>query len=124
MIKLGQKVKDKITGFEGIVIAKVEYLTVEYLTGCIQYCVKPQMRESGKMPEGSYIDEVQLEVIDEMPKPTPIPSGGVGSDVPSICSLKSTVGLSDWFFGGSIIGILAALSGFVLILFIHHFLSQ
>ncbi len=59
MIELGQRVKDKITGFEGIATARVEYLT-----GCIQYCLKPEkLDEKGKMIEGEYIDEGQLELL-------------------------------------------------------------
>ena len=60
MIKLGQKVRDKVTGFEGVATAKLEYIN-----GCIQYCVKPKIKEQGKMPEGVYIDHQQLEVLDE-----------------------------------------------------------
>ena len=59
-IKLGQKVKDKVTGFSGITTGKIEYLN-----GCVQFCVKPEMTEPGKMPEGQWIDDMQLEVIGE-----------------------------------------------------------
>ena len=86
MIKLGRKVKDKITGFEGIAIARVEYLT-----GCTQYCVKPDRLDSNrKMLDGEYIDEGQLEVvghginlyaIDEGPVPDNS-NGGYSSDTP------------------------------------------
>jgi len=57
-MKLGDKLKDKVTGFEGIAVAKIEYLN-----GCCQYCIKPQMHTSGKMPNGEYIDVQQLEVV-------------------------------------------------------------
>lgn len=60
MIKLGQKVKDKVTGFEGITTARVEYLN-----GCIQFCVKPKVSDDGKMPEGQYLDIAQLEFVDD-----------------------------------------------------------
>ena len=84
MIKMGQKVRDKITGFEGIVIAKVEYLT-----RCVQYCVKPRIVEPGKMPEGCYIDEVQLEVVDEgKPEITPPPDDGI--------KIEKKAGSGDW----------------------------
>jgi len=83
MIKLGTKVKDIITGFEGIVTSKVEYLN-----GCIQYGVKPKMKTKGdgKMPEANYIDEGQLEVIGKrvVVKPSSNKNpGGVMSDMPS-----------------------------------------
>lgn len=34
--ELGSKVKDLINGFEGVVTARLEFLT-----GCNQYCVNP-----------------------------------------------------------------------------------
>jgi len=60
MIKLGQKLRDKVTGLEGIAVAKVEYLN-----GCIQFCIKPKSKTKNevKMPEGVYIDEGQLEIV-------------------------------------------------------------
>lgn len=60
MIHLGQEVKDKVTGFTGIAIAKVAYLN-----GCIQYCVKPKVAKDGKLLAGEYIDDNQLEIIDD-----------------------------------------------------------
>ncbi len=60
MIELGQKVKDLVTGFEGIVTAKAEYLN-----GCVQYCVMPTQTEKGKRPDGEYVDEGQLKVISQ-----------------------------------------------------------
>jgi len=59
-IKLGNKVRCKITGFEGIATAKVEYIN-----GCIQYCVKPKSIDN-KMPDGEYIDVQELDVICEV----------------------------------------------------------
>jgi len=56
MIELGVKAKDRITGFEGIVMAKVVYLN-----GCIQYCLKPPLSKKGELREGEYFDEGQLE---------------------------------------------------------------
>lgn len=55
MIKLGQKVKDKITGFTGIAIGKAEYLT-----GCNQYGVQPPMGKDGKVEAASWFDEGRL----------------------------------------------------------------
>lgn len=59
-IKLGQKVRDKVTGFEGVAISRVEYLN-----GCIQFCVKPRVDKDGKDQDGQYVDEAQLEVVKE-----------------------------------------------------------
>lgn len=58
MIQLGNEVQDKVTGFKGFAVSRVEYLN-----GCIQYCVKPKAGNDGKMPEGEYIDNAQLEVV-------------------------------------------------------------
>ena len=74
---LGKKVKCKITGFEGIATAKVEYIN-----GCFQYCVKPKMTDSGQMPIGEYIDVEQLEVVSEGVKIKATPTGGGRKDSP------------------------------------------
>lgn len=55
MIILGSKVKDSITGFEGIAIAKVIYLN-----GCISYQVKSQKLYSGKTLDAEWFDEQNL----------------------------------------------------------------
>jgi len=80
MIQLGQKVKDKITGFTGIATAKTEYLN-----GCLQVLVQPKMvvKKGGKQeyPEGKWIDIEQVDVVDGGKKVKtnlrPEPSGGV-----------------------------------------------
>ena len=56
-IKLGDKVRCKITGFEGVAVAKTEFIN-----GCIQWMVTPKAK-GGKYPEDIGIDEGSLEVI-------------------------------------------------------------
>ena len=56
--RLGEKVKDNVTGFKGTVISRIEYLN-----GCLQYCVDPKVGKEGKMDKAHYIDEGQLELI-------------------------------------------------------------
>jgi hypothetical protein len=78
----GDKVKCKVTGFIGIIISRMEWLN-----GCIQYCLKPKMKikkgESIKMPEGEYIDEQQLELIKAKKINLKIkPTEGPGMDYP------------------------------------------
>jgi hypothetical protein len=76
-IKLGQKVRDMVTGFEGIAVARIEYLN-----GCIQYCVKPKS-QNGEMPEGQYIDHQQLEVVGNGVDIVPVgATGGIMPDMP------------------------------------------
>ena len=56
MIELGKKVKDSITGFEGIAIARIEYLN-----GCISVEVRPtKLSSEGKMIDAEWIDEQNL----------------------------------------------------------------
>ncbi len=61
---LGQRVRDTVTGFEGIAIGRVVYIN-----GCHQYLVKPKCvpkdDEPMKQPEGWYIDDQSLELVDE-----------------------------------------------------------
>lgn len=56
--RLGEKVKDSITGFEGTITSRIEYLN-----GCLQYCVEPKVGKEGKKEKYEYIDEGQLELI-------------------------------------------------------------
>lgn len=55
MINLGDKVKDTITGFEGVIISKVIHIN-----GCVRYEVKPQGLKDGKTIESEWIDETQI----------------------------------------------------------------
>ena len=57
MIKLGQKAKDIITGFEGIITGRAQYIY-----GCDQYCLVPPVID-GKPGEGQWFDEGRLEII-------------------------------------------------------------
>lgn len=77
-IKLGIKVRDKVTGFEGIATAKIKYLN-----GCVQFCVKPQATGNGKMPEGEYIDVAQLEPVGVGVSIVASPTGGPQADCPN-----------------------------------------
>ena len=76
MFKLGSKVIDLVTGFSGIVTARVEYLN-----GCRQYCVTPSVDKEGKKQEHDYIDETQL-AGDGTTKKEAEPPGGVMSNEP------------------------------------------
>ena len=69
---LGQRVRDTVTGFEGIAIGRVVYIN-----GCHQYLVKPRCEvkkdEPMKQPEGWYIDDQSLELVDQGILDPPIP---------------------------------------------------
>jgi len=60
MIKPGDLVKDKITGFEGIVVARTEWLYQ-----CVRISVQPQSLHDGKPIDCQTFDEEQLEVLEE-----------------------------------------------------------
>ena len=70
-IKLGDKVKCKITGFTGVAVAKTEFLN-----GCIQFMVAPKGDKKNKMPEEIGIDEQSLEIIKVKKKVVKRDNGG------------------------------------------------
>jgi hypothetical protein len=78
MIKLGMKARDTISGFEGIVIARTEWLY-----GCIRFTLSPQKLHEGKMIQSETFDEGQLvEIVPEVAA-TPVESKRTGGDRPS-----------------------------------------
>lgn len=56
---LGDRVKDRVSGFEGIVCIRMEHLN-----GCRQYGMYPKVDKDGKIPDPHYIDGEQLELVD------------------------------------------------------------
>jgi hypothetical protein len=56
--ELGKRGKDKITGFEGVLTARCEFLT-----GCSRYCIQPTELKDGKPIDSIYFDEAQIEII-------------------------------------------------------------
>ncbi len=57
-IEMGDKVKDLISGFEGIATGRSEWLY-----GCTRITVTPQDLHEGKPVEAQWFDEEQLEVV-------------------------------------------------------------
>lgn len=94
-VPLGTRMKDLVTGFEGIAIARVEFMN-----GCIQYMLKPQkLDKDGKTLEASadvydyhkyqVIDSEQLVVVnsgiakkEEKEHKEKKSTGGIMSDTP------------------------------------------
>ena len=79
MLLLGKKAKDKITGFEGILTAKAQYLY-----GCTQYCLTPPAKD-GKTLTSEWFDEGRIEVIGEGVAPEEVRAekpGGPNRDCP------------------------------------------
>jgi len=82
-VPLGTLMRDKVTGWTGIAIAKVTFLN-----GCVQYSLKPQnLDKDGKLIDSSTIDCQQLEVIGVGLAPKEAPkklTGGIMPDTPII----------------------------------------
>lgn len=78
-IELGDKVEDRVTGLVGIAVARVEYLN-----GCVQFCVQPRSPTVDALSgDRYYIDEGQLKRLDAglnkaARKPLLIRHGGPG----------------------------------------------
>jgi hypothetical protein len=81
MIQLGSRVRDAYTGFEGIAVARTEWLY-----GCARVSVEPTELKDGKVQDMVAFDEQRLEVIrDAAPIVSPASSattGGLYPDVP------------------------------------------
>ena len=71
-MKLGDRIRCKVTGYEGVAVAKLKHLN-----GCVQYGLKGKMVKDGEYPETVYLDVEQLEKIeDNAVKVKPSPTGG------------------------------------------------
>lgn len=57
MIALGYEVKDRITGFAGVVTGRAEYIS-----GCTQCLVAPPVSNDGAFRQGEWFDEQRLDV--------------------------------------------------------------
>lgn len=59
-IRLGYKVRDRLTGFEGVVIARTEWIY-----GCVRITVQSEELNNDEMPSEPYVlDEPQLEELE------------------------------------------------------------
>jgi len=78
VINLGDKVRDTISGFTGIVTGRYVYLH-----GCVRCGVHSQELKDGKPVEGQVFDEGQLELLQAGALlPAPAPTGGPRDDDP------------------------------------------
>lgn len=76
---LGKAARDKVTGFEGIITGRAEYLY-----GCAQYCIVPSAVD-GKLGEGHWFDEGRIEVLGPGIAPADVSAekpGGPNRDAP------------------------------------------
>lgn len=57
---LGNRIKDLVSGVEGITTSRIEYIN-----GCVQYSISPAADKDGKQPESFHYDQNQLEFVDD-----------------------------------------------------------
>lgn len=58
MVKLGDEVIDKVSGFVGVAIADTKYLQ-----GCNKITVQPVVKEDGSLPDSQAFDKPQLRIV-------------------------------------------------------------
>ena len=58
--ELGRRVKDRITGFTGVVTGRVEYIT-----GCNLVLVAPPLGPDGALRDSAWFDEQHVTYVDE-----------------------------------------------------------
>ena len=79
MDKLGKEAKDKVTGFQGIIIGKCNYLF-----GCNQYGISPKCKD-GKIGETAWFDEGRIQILGPGISPEEVKvekNGGLNRDCP------------------------------------------
>ena len=84
--KLGIKARDRVTGQEGILDMRAEYLN-----GCIRYSLQPPIKDNDntKRPDSYWIDEQQLEKIDDgLNEAAPVKKKAAGGPVESSAAAR------------------------------------
>lgn len=78
--ELGKEAVDKITGFKGIIIGRIEYMF-----GCAQYGLSPKVGDDGKTLSTEWFDEGRIEIVGNGIAPEEVQvekRGGVNRDCP------------------------------------------
>ena len=70
-VQLGDEVRDKVTGFKGIVMG-----ITEWLYGCRRITVQPKLDKDGKIVDPQAFDEDAIEVIKPKIKKSSNRTGG------------------------------------------------
>ena len=70
-MKVGDLIRDTITGFEGIAIARTDWLN-----GCVRFLIQPKMLHEGKPVEAQSFDQEQCELVGAGPELVQQPTGG------------------------------------------------
>lgn len=78
--KNGDEVKEKVTGFKGVITG-----TAFYLTGCNQYLVTAKPKDEFSEPVALWYDEGRLEFLENKVKPEAVKGKEKGSDkIPNV----------------------------------------
>ncbi|WP_172332544.1 hypothetical protein [Mangrovicoccus sp. HB161399] len=75
-VAMGDKVKDTLTGFTGVVIAHAEHMT-----GCNQLYVLPQSEKENEIKDGHWFDIERIEKIGD--RAVVVEARLTGADVPA-----------------------------------------
>ncbi len=77
MIELGQRARDKLTGFEGIAVARTTWLG-----GCVRVTLQPEkLKDDGQPAETVVFDEPFLDGLEQIMSPEGVvPSHGPRPD--------------------------------------------
>lgn len=76
----GKTARDKVTGFVGTIVYRMEYLH-----GSNQYALSPKVDGEGKLRDMEQFDEGRIEIIDDGIKPEDVQGpkrGGINRDAP------------------------------------------
>ncbi len=75
---LGKKCRDKVTGFEGLVISRTDWLY-----GCVRYGLQSsELKDDGSVLNTEVFDEAQLELVEKVEEYIPRTTGGA-RDIPA-----------------------------------------
>lgn len=86
-MEFGDRVKDIVTGFEGVMLGRCEYMT-----GCTQVLVVPGVDKDGKRLDGEWFDVDRVTVVkagaikltaDAVAKPRRMATASSGADRPA-----------------------------------------
>lgn len=75
-IAMGDKAKDTLTGFTGVVIARSEHMT-----GCNQLFILPKSEKENEIKDGAWFDIERIEKVAD--REVSIEARPTGSDIPT-----------------------------------------
>lgn len=83
-IRLGDLVKDAVSGYEGVVV-----VISEFLNGCRRICICPRVKDDGSFQEERWFDEPQMQIVKkgyykqpDLERPELTETGGVQKPTP------------------------------------------